>query len=66
MSASNWHHLFFQEILRVTEKAILVLLEDGDEIWLPLSQVEPGDYRAGDQDGSLCITEWIAKEKGLI
>ena len=65
MSASNYVHIDVDRIERVTEKAMLVLL-DGEEVWLPLSQVaDADDYAAGDEDCCISITEWIAREKGL-
>lgn len=66
MVASNWVHLDFGKILRVTDRALLVRLEDGEEDWFPLSQIaDSGDYKAGDTKGTISITEWLAKEKGL-
>lgn len=53
------------ECIHATDRAILVAI-GGDEVWIPLSQVgedsevlEPGDA------GTLSITTWIAKKKGL-
>lgn len=52
-------------IEKITEKAMLVSI--GDEwIWLPLSQVaDADDYEEGDEDCTISVTEWIAREKGL-
>lgn len=51
--------------LRSTDKAILVDI-DGDEHWIPQSQVHEDSevYRQG-QTGTLVITQWIAKQRGL-
>lgn len=51
--------------LRATEKAILVNV-DGEELWIPLSQVDDDSevYSEGDE-GTLIITAWIARQKGL-
>lgn len=63
----SWVHLDFEEIVAETEKALLVRLEDGQEVWLPLSQIsDADDYRQGDEDGTISVTEWIAKQKGLV
>lgn len=43
-----------------TEKAVLVVAY-GDEVWLPLSQVEFIDPELG----IAYISEWIAEEKGF-
>lgn len=49
-----------------SDKAILCVI-DGEEVWIPLSQVDDDSevYSKGDE-GSLIITEWIAEQKGLI
>ena len=52
--------------LRETEKAILVELNDGQELWVPKSQVDDDSevYQKGDT-GSLVITAWFASREGL-
>lgn len=65
MSASNYVHVEVDEIVRETEKAFLVRIDD-EEFWLPRSQVaDDADYEEGDKDCTMSITEFIAKEKGL-
>jgi hypothetical protein len=52
-------------VKRVTEKALLIEY-DGEEVWLPLSQVSEGEkYEEGDEEVTVSITEWIAKQKNL-
>jgi hypothetical protein len=53
--------LEFDDLKAETDKAYLVEI-DGDEYWIPKSQVEDID------EGAMVIemTEWIALEKGLI
>ena len=49
-------------------KALLMDI-DGEEIWIPKSQIHDNSevYDAGEHDeGTLVITEWIAKQKGLL
>lgn len=48
-----------------TASAILVVV-DGDEIWIPQSQVDDDSevYSKGDE-GALVITDFIADKKGL-
>ena len=66
MSASRWVHIDFEEIVRETDKALLVRLDDVGEVWIPLSQIcDPEDYQEGDRDGSMSISEWIAEQKGI-
>lgn len=47
-------------------KAILVKI-DGNEVWIPSSQVHDDSevWKKGDK-GTLILTEWIARQKGLI
>lgn len=67
MGANNYEHILVEKIIRETEKAFLVRLEDGDEHWLPKSQIaDADDYREGDEDVELSVTEYIAREKGLL
>jgi len=48
-----------------TAKAILVVIED-EEYWIPISQVDDdSEVFMKDDEGTLIITDWIAKEKGL-
>jgi hypothetical protein len=42
------------------EKAILITTVDGDDMWLPKSQLE--EYN----DKRIIMSAWIAKQKGLI
>ena len=40
---------------------------DGTEAWIPKSQIsDESEVQARGDTGDLVITEWIAKEKGLI
>lgn len=66
MSASRWVHLDFEEILNGTDKAFLIRFNDDVEEWIPCSQIaDVDDYTVGDTDGTVSVTEWIAREKGL-
>jgi hypothetical protein len=66
MGASGFVHLENVTIVRETDKAFLCLLDDGEETWIPKSQVADSDnYSAGDERITLSITDFIAKEKGL-
>lgn len=58
----------FEDVLAIkeTEYALLVVIE-GEDVWIPFSQI---DYSSEVQDekdeGRLVVSEWIAREKGLI
>lgn len=65
MSQSGWVHLDVDEVLRETDKAFLLLI-DGEEVWVPKSQVSDADkYEAGDTDVTVSVTTWLAEQKGL-
>lgn len=60
-----WVRVEYDDILRATEKAVLLLI-DNEEVWMPNSQLD-ADYseRVGQGEGHMYVTEWIAGEKGL-
>ena len=65
MSASRWIHLDDVNVLKETDKAFLIEVEEG-EFWIPKNQVsDPDDYSEGDEGASMSITEWIAGQKGI-
>lgn len=49
-----------------TAKALLVVV-DGEEAWIPKGQIHDDSevYRQG-HTGTLIVSEWIAKQKGLV
>lgn len=55
-----------EEVLKETDKALLVKLETGDEMWIPKSQIHDNSevWKSG-HVGKLVIPEWLATEKGL-
>ncbi len=64
MSYSNYVTLPNVTIKKITTMAMLVDIDD-EEVWLPLSQVANGEsYQEGDE-GSLSVTDFIAREKDL-
>lgn len=62
---SQYVHMDFDEIVKETDKALLVRFSHGEECWVPLSQIaDPNDYKAGDTEGTMSVTEWLAKQNG--
>jgi hypothetical protein len=56
-------------VKQATNKALLCEIE-GDEYWIPLSQIRHGgdvtpDSGKGDE-GTIIMTQWIAEQKGLV
>lgn len=54
------------EVTVETDKVLLVSI-DGQEIWIPKSQVSDNSevYQKGDS-GTMIISLWIAEQKGLV
>jgi hypothetical protein len=52
--------------LKSTKKALLCII-DGEEDWIPFSQITDDSevYQQGDE-GTLIITRWLAYKKGLV
>ena len=54
-------------VKRTSDKAILVITTDGEEIWLPKSQLRgaSNELESGPDKVSISMSAWIAGEKGL-
>jgi len=53
------------EVIRTTEKAVLVRTVGDDEVWVPRSMVEGGGaVQEGDED--IQVKEWFALKEGLV
>lgn len=67
MTYSGWVHIEVKRIKRVTDKALLVVIEvdsEDEEVWIPKSQVaDADDYEVGDANLCLSVTEWIYRQK---
>lgn len=54
-------------VKRETEKALLVNIDDTEEVWIPKSQIDDdSEVRKAGDSGTLVISDWIAREKGFI
>ena len=49
-----------------TDAALLVETADGEEVWLPLSQVEAVHNRDAPGAAAVEVARWIAERKGLL
>jgi len=66
VGTTNWVNVEVESIVAATEKAIYVRTPDGEEVWLPRSQLSEGEkYQKGWTELTLSVTEFIAREKGL-
>lgn len=55
--------------IKETDAALLCRLDDGTEIWFPKSHVDDDSEVYNDTDsaeGTLVVSEWIAKQKNLL
>jgi hypothetical protein len=65
MSQSGYVHLTVEKVVRETASAFLLVIE-GEDYWIPKSQIaDPETYEPGDEDLTISVTDWIAKQKGL-
>jgi hypothetical protein len=65
MGAGRYVYLEDVAVKRLTDKAALVVWE-GEEYWLPLSQLEdPDKLQIGEDGYTLGLTEWICEQKGI-
>jgi hypothetical protein len=57
----------YAEAIAQSDDAILVEDEDGEEVWVPQSQIHDASevWKKGDS-GTLVVTEWIAIKKGWL
>lgn len=51
------------KILKATGKALLCLLEEGEEVWIPQSMVDDASEVWKERDeGTLVVQKWFAKK----
>lgn len=66
MGASHYIHLEDVTVLKETDRAFLLRLDDDSEHWIPKNQIaDPDTYEEGDTEVTVSITEWIAEQKGI-
>jgi len=50
-----------------TKLALLVVLDTGEEIWIPKSQIHAdSEVYKKDTEGTLVVSEWFATKEGLV
>lgn len=65
---ASWHTVSFLDVIALMATPLALLCNiDGEEIWIPYSQIDDDSEvsEVGDE-GELVITEWFAVQKGLI
>lgn len=62
---SRYVEITYEQFIRETPAAALFVI-DGEEVWLPWSQIEDGqDIEEGEDGGTLSVTRWICEQKDL-
>ena len=56
--------LTVDEVKAVTEKALLCDI-DGEEHWIPISQIKDYEEMLIGDTGDIVVSKWIATQKGL-
>ena len=50
-----------------TDAALLIVTADGDEVWVPKSQIDDdSEVYKKNNEGDLIVTRWIARERGWL
>ncbi|MCA9176740.1 MAG: hypothetical protein KDB14_19765 [Planctomycetales bacterium] len=62
----NWDYVTVCDVtlLEQGEKAGLFLIE-GEEFWIPWSQIDDSSLMEVDEEGDLYVRRWLAVENGL-
>lgn len=59
---SRYVEVEYEDFLRETDAAGLFVI-DGEEVWIPWSQVEDGQTFDRGIEGTVSLTRWIAEQK---
>lgn len=53
------------EAIKETERALLILFEDGREVWLPKSAIhDDSEVFEAEHEGTLHVFEWFVEKNG--
>jgi hypothetical protein len=63
--AQKYVEVEYEEFKHATEKAALFQIE-GDDVWIPFSQMEEGQRFKKDTSGTVFVTQWIADQNDLV
>ena len=64
MSYSGWTHFDDCTIVKTTEGAILIRFEEGDEKWVPRSQISDHELLNEGDETTVSITDWFCTKDG--
>jgi len=55
------------EVLKDLPKSLLVLTEDGEEAFIPKSEIRHGtDVESAGDEGTLIVPSWLARKEGWL
>jgi hypothetical protein len=60
----NYVDLTYDRIVHQTDKAVLLAF-GYEEVWLPLSQIDPEYLPLPEEGGEVAVEYWLIQEKGL-
>ena len=61
----KWVEIENVTVVRSTANAGLFRLSDGEEHWIPWSQIDAGSVDRDGDVGTLVCSKWIAQQKGI-
>jgi len=65
MTDHEYVEIEVDEVCQECDNSLRVLIE-GETVFIPFSQIEEGTEVPGiGEEGTLCVTRWIADQKGL-
>lgn len=60
----EWVDVVVDEVLKETDEAVLLLI-DGDEVWVPLSRVDGVPPEVGAVNVTVSVKKWFAEKENL-
>lgn len=67
MSASDYVHLDVKLIKAETDKALLLVMDDDSEHWVPISLItDSEEYEAGLKNCTVSVARWFCEKEGLV
>jgi len=61
---SEYVEVQYEQVIRKTDAAVLVLI-DGEDVWLPWTQIEDNGEDLGEGAGVLYLKRWLAQKKDI-
>jgi len=65
MGYGSWTHFDNCAIVRITDGALLIRFEEGEEKWVPRSQIADHELLNEGDETTVSITDWFCDKEGL-